>query len=110
MSREIETNEEARMENKASKIVAGAFNGLRGWIALALTLIGLIVAGVTTISGLRQEVAVLSERVSLLLSDHEKRIQALEASQKTQDGNLTHLLYLHDPSLKAEDQAAQQKK
>lgn len=94
---------QSKEEAVANRVIGSWFSSARAWITLAISLTGLIVAGVMAISGLKQEVAVLNERVSNLLSDHEKRLTAVESQQKVDSARLDQLDYMHNITVNVND-------
>ena len=55
---------------------------IRSWILFSITLAGILVGAVSQISDMRQQIALLNQKVEILIGDHEKRITSLEADNK----------------------------
>lgn len=54
----------------------------RNWVELAVLLGTLLLGAVFPIYQLKQEVALLKQKVDILVGNHEKRITTIEAEQK----------------------------
>lgn len=57
-------------------------NNIRSWILFSITLATILVGAVTQIAGMKQQIALLNQKVEILIGDHEKRITSLEADSK----------------------------
>ena len=55
---------------------------IRSWILFSITLATILVGAVTQIAGMKQQIALLNQKVEILIGDHEKRITSLEADSK----------------------------
>jgi hypothetical protein len=66
-------------------------SNIRSWVLFSITLASILVGAVTQIAGMKQQIALLNQKVEILLGDHEKRISALEADDKTLNSRLDRL-------------------
>ncbi len=85
------------MEEPKSKehTLSDWLKNIRSWILFSITLATILVGAVTQIAGMKQQIALLNLKVEILLSDHEKRITALEADSKTVNSRVDRMETLY---------------
>lgn len=71
-------------------------NKTRNWVELAVLLGTLLLGAVFPIYQLKQEVALLKQKVDILVGNHERRITTLEADQKTLDDRVGKIETLNE--------------
>lgn len=68
----------------------------RNWIELAVLLGTLLLGAVWPIYQLKQEVALLKQKVDIMVGDHEKRITNLEANERILNSQMDRINALHE--------------
>lgn len=71
-------------------------NKTRNWVELAVLLGTLLLGAVFPIYQLKQEVALLKQKVDILVGDHERRITTLEADERTLDDRVGKIETLNE--------------
>ena len=71
-------------------------SNIRSWVLFTITLASILVGAVTQIAGMKQQIALLNQKVEILLGDHEKRIGNLEIDNKALNKRVEHLETLHE--------------
>lgn len=71
-------------------------NKTRNWVELAVLLGTLLLGAVFPIYQLKQEVALLKQKVDILVGDHERRITTLEADERTLDNRVGKIETLNE--------------
>lgn len=69
---------------------------IRSWILFTVTLASILVGAVTQIAEMKQQIALLNQKVDIIVSDHEKRITHLEATQNVLSGQMDRINALHE--------------
>lgn len=73
------TNEDSKFKQHT---MSDWLKNIRSWILFSITLASILVGAVTQIAGMKEQIALLNQKVEILIGDHEKRITALEADDK----------------------------
>jgi Tfp pilus assembly protein PilN len=71
-------------------------SNIRSWVLFTITLAGILVGAVTQIAEMKQQIALLSQKVEILVGDHEKRITNLESEQQLLSHQMDRINALHE--------------